>query len=483
MSAPSVHRARPDGHAGPGRRRRSFEGELRRGGHGRRRARSCSTPRSPATRRSLTDPSYAGQIITFTYPHIGNYGVNADDDESRQPFCRGVIVRDLARRAEQLARDRRSRRVPRRRTGSPGSPGIDTRRLTRHLRDTGARPRRVRGRRGRGPRRGRHGPCATDGHRPRRRGDDRRAVRRRRRPTRRSASSRTTSGSSARSCATSSRAGCRVEVVPASTTRRRRAGPRARRRVPLERSRRPRGSRAVRPTRCAALRRRGAGVRHLPRPPDPRPRARAAERRKLLLRPPRREPPGAPRGDRPRRDHQPEPQLRRCSADTVPGGAELTHVNLNDGDRRGLAAPRRPGVQRAAPPRGRARAPRRRVPVRGVHRPDGRPRLDADPRPRGVLTACRSAPTSTRSSSSAADRSSSARRASSTTRAPRRAGCSRREGYRVVLVNSNPATIMTDPEFADATYVEPLDVDDADPRSSSASGPTRCFRRSAGRPR
>src|SRR3954470_19491620 len=46
----------------------------------------------------VTDPSYAGQIITFTYPHIGNYGTNADDDESKAPFCRGVIVRDLARR-------------------------------------------------------------------------------------------------------------------------------------------------------------------------------------------------------------------------------------------------------------------------------------------------------------------------------------------------------------------------------------------------
>ena len=46
----------------------------------------------------ITDPSYAGQVITFTYPHIGNYGVNADDDESRRPFCRGIVVRDLARR-------------------------------------------------------------------------------------------------------------------------------------------------------------------------------------------------------------------------------------------------------------------------------------------------------------------------------------------------------------------------------------------------
>ena len=58
----------------------------------------------------------------------------------------------------------------------------------------------------------------------------------------------------------------------------------------------------------------------------------------------------------------------------------------------------------------------------------------------------------------------------------------REEGYEIVLVNSNPATIMTDPEFADRTYVEPLN-----PRwcagSSSASGPTRCCRRWAGRRR
>ena len=59
----------------------------------------------------------------------------------------------------------------------------------------------------------------------------------------------------------------------------------------------------------------------------------------------------------------------------------------------------------------------------------------------------------------------------------------RDEGYRVVLVNSNPATIMTDPEFADATYVEPLDVAEPHAASSSASGPTRCSRPSVARPR
>ena len=50
----------------------------------------------------------------------------------------------------------------------------------------------------------------------------------------------------------------------------------------------------------------------------------------------------------------------------------------------------------------------------------------------------------------------------------------REEGYRVVLVNSNPATIMTDPEFADATYVEPLDVPTLRTRSSRSNAPTRC---------
>src|SRR5215831_20506305 len=87
----------------------------------------------------LTDPSYAGQIITFTYPHIGNYGVAAADDESRQPFCRGVIVRDLARRHSNW-RSEGDLDAFLRRHGVPGIAGIDTRRLTRHLRDAGAMP-------------------------------------------------------------------------------------------------------------------------------------------------------------------------------------------------------------------------------------------------------------------------------------------------------------------------------------------------------
>ena len=87
----------------------------------------------------VTDPSYAGQVITFTYPHIGNYGVNADDDESRRPFCSGVIVRDLSRLASNW-RSEGSLTTLLERHGVPGIAGIDTRRLTRHLRQHGALP-------------------------------------------------------------------------------------------------------------------------------------------------------------------------------------------------------------------------------------------------------------------------------------------------------------------------------------------------------
>jgi carbamoyl-phosphate synthase small subunit len=87
----------------------------------------------------VTDPSYAGQIITFTYPHIGNYGVNPGDDESRRPFCSGVIVRDLAQHASNWRSDGSLDDLLRRH-GVPGITGIDTRRLTRHLRDAGSRP-------------------------------------------------------------------------------------------------------------------------------------------------------------------------------------------------------------------------------------------------------------------------------------------------------------------------------------------------------
>ena len=85
----------------------------------------------------ITDPSYAGQVVAFTYPHIGNYGVNPSDDEAQRPWCRGIVVRDLARRPSswRAAGSLEDFLV---RNGVPGISGVDTRRLTRHLREEGA---------------------------------------------------------------------------------------------------------------------------------------------------------------------------------------------------------------------------------------------------------------------------------------------------------------------------------------------------------
>jgi carbamoyl-phosphate synthase small subunit len=86
---------------------------------------------------SVTDPSFAGQLIVFTYPHIGNYGVNATAMESDRVHARAVVMRDAvdasdAPRAEQgwlswLAEQ-----------GIPAISGVDTRALVRHIRDKGA---------------------------------------------------------------------------------------------------------------------------------------------------------------------------------------------------------------------------------------------------------------------------------------------------------------------------------------------------------
>ena len=85
----------------------------------------------------LTDPSYAGQIITFTTAHIGNYGATSVDAESRRTFARGVIVRDLARRHSNW-RSESSLDELLLAHSLPGIAGIDTRRLTRLLRDSGS---------------------------------------------------------------------------------------------------------------------------------------------------------------------------------------------------------------------------------------------------------------------------------------------------------------------------------------------------------
>lgn len=85
----------------------------------------------------ISDPSYAGQIITFTTPHIGNYGTTSADDEAKKVFARGVIVREMARRRSNWRSDNDLDSYLRK-LNVGGIAGIDTRRLTRVLRDEGA---------------------------------------------------------------------------------------------------------------------------------------------------------------------------------------------------------------------------------------------------------------------------------------------------------------------------------------------------------
>jgi carbamoyl-phosphate synthase small subunit len=85
----------------------------------------------------LTDPSYAGQIITFTFPHIGNVGANDEDVETETPAARGLVLRaPISEPSNQRARQHLDRWLEGH--GLVGISGIDTRRLTRRIRDGGA---------------------------------------------------------------------------------------------------------------------------------------------------------------------------------------------------------------------------------------------------------------------------------------------------------------------------------------------------------
>ncbi|RYH08771.1 glutamine-hydrolyzing carbamoyl-phosphate synthase small subunit [Tropicimonas sp. IMCC6043] len=85
----------------------------------------------------MTDPSYAGQVVTFTFPHIGNVGVNTDDDEAADPVAAGMVVKwDPTEPSNWRAAERLEAWLERR--GRIGIGGIDTRRLTRAIRQQGA---------------------------------------------------------------------------------------------------------------------------------------------------------------------------------------------------------------------------------------------------------------------------------------------------------------------------------------------------------
>ena len=264
-------------------------------------ARSCSTPCSPATRRSSPTRPTPGRSSPSPTRTSATTASTADDDESRRPFCRGVVVRDLARRRSNwradgdldafLAPPRRPRH--RRHRHPPAHPPHPRRgrhaRRVRHRRRGHAQGRRPptspaptastssptvttrRALHGRRPGRRRvvaydFGIKTHDPAPPRRASPPSRSSRRRRRPP---------------TCSPASPTACSSRTAPAT---------------------RPRSPYAV--DAIARPARRGAGLRHLPRPPAPRPRRSAADTVQAAVRPPRRQPPGAPRW-RPARSRSP----------------------------------------------------------------------------------------------------------------------------------------------------------------------------------
>ena len=107
------------------------------GSKGQTQAELCFNTSMTGYQEIMTDPSYAGQIVTFTFPHIGNVGVNPEDDETADPVASGMVVKWLPTdpsnwRSAQNLSDWLSAR------GRIAIGGIDTRRLTRAIRQSGA---------------------------------------------------------------------------------------------------------------------------------------------------------------------------------------------------------------------------------------------------------------------------------------------------------------------------------------------------------
>src|SRR5215216_2705212 len=86
---------------------------------------------------SMTDPSFAGQLITFTYPHIGNYGASAEAMESDRVWARAAIMRAAINREDAPGAERGWLDWLAD-CGVPAISGVDTRALVRHIRDAGA---------------------------------------------------------------------------------------------------------------------------------------------------------------------------------------------------------------------------------------------------------------------------------------------------------------------------------------------------------
>jgi carbamoyl-phosphate synthase small subunit len=115
---------------------RAFRGEAF-GARGERRGEVVFNTSITGYQEILTDPSYAGQIVVMTYPHIGNYGINGEDVEARSVFLEGFVVRELSPTVSNW-RAVGSLDDYLKAHGIVGISGIDTRALVRHIRDKGA---------------------------------------------------------------------------------------------------------------------------------------------------------------------------------------------------------------------------------------------------------------------------------------------------------------------------------------------------------
>ncbi|MGE0127147.1 MAG: glutamine-hydrolyzing carbamoyl-phosphate synthase small subunit [Blastocatellales bacterium] len=115
---------------------RTFRG-LSWGAHGERAGEIVFNTAMTGYQEILTDPSYAGQIVTMTYTEIGNYGVNEEDAESRRPFVEGFVVREISQITSNW-RASMSLDEYLKRHGIVGISEIDTRALVRHIREKGA---------------------------------------------------------------------------------------------------------------------------------------------------------------------------------------------------------------------------------------------------------------------------------------------------------------------------------------------------------
>ena len=355
-----------------GRRDVRGRGARRRGAGDGAPARWCSTPRCPATRRSSPTRATPGRSSRSPTRTSATTARTPTTTRRRRPFCRGVIVRDLARRHSNWRGDRVARRRSSRGTACPAIAGIDTRRLTRHLRDTGAVP----------------GAFGTD-------------------------------EAAVRAAASASEPTDGIDLVATVTTSTPYTVRRSRRAVPRRRLRlRHQAHDPAPPRRRRVLRRRGAGddargrrARRAARTasssrtvPATRPRSSARPTRcagssgsgvplfgiclghqilgqalggthvQAAVRPPRRQPSRSATCRPARWRSRARTTTTRSTRTRSTGTVEITHVNLNDGVCEGLRVTRRAGVLGAAPSRGRPRTARRRVPVRRVHDADGRGR-------------------------------------------------------------------------------------------------------------